>query len=399
MSEKPKAADPDRGNPVPRRARQSSFPDLPAVCLSGISWDDLTQRPQHIMSRYSKFAPVLMVEPPRNPRYGIILNYVRPRTREVFPNIRSVSVVKPFPRDSSLRLLQSINDAFVRQMIDSLVTRLGFEDHLLWCYRYDSLSYGRTSKAKLVVYDCVDDWPAYLKSIPGVEAEENRLITASHVVFTTSQRLLETKRRLNPHTYLVPNGVDFEHFDVLSTRPGVPPELERVPHPIIGFSGAVYGWVDLNLVEAIAKRRPDWSFVFVGPVHDGIDKPDFPNVHFIGYIPYEILPNYVASFDVCILPFRHDQVTESANPIKMYEYMATGKPIVSTSIPEVEKFSGLIRIAEGADGFEKAIAAAIDNDSNNLVSARQSSARANSWNQRIETIMGIVRTRREELGV
>ena len=153
------------------------------------------------------------------------------------------------------------------------------------------------------------------------------------------------------------------------------------------------------MVETIAKRRPDWSFVFVGPVREGLNKPNLTNVHFIGYVPYEVLPGYLAAFDVCILPFRRDRVTESVNPIKMYEYMATGKPIVSTSIPEVERYSDLIRIAEGPEAFEKAISDALKEDTPQLAKARRAMARENSWERRVWSIREIVRMRREDMGI
>ena len=372
--------------------------DLPAVCISGVSWGFMRQRPQHLIFRYAQHAPVLFVEPPSSPGYSVIFSYARSKASKIQRNLWSLRPKKMLPRDRTSHFLKAFNDRFTRNLIDKTVYRLNMGEHLLWCYRYDSLAYGRTAKSKIVLYDCVDDWASFWKSVKGVAEIESKLVVSSDIVLTTANRLYESKKKQNPHTYLVPNGVEYDHFSKASKTLDVPPSMERIPHPIIGFTGAVYEWVDLDLVAAIAKRRPEWSFVFVGPVPSRMRIPDLPNVRFLGEVPYDVLPSYLSNFDACILPFRHNEITENANPIKMYEYLATGKPIVSTGIAEVIKFSNLIYIAEGVDEFEEHIEIALK-EGENRSEARRAAAAGNSWDQRMLSILGIIRERRDELGV
>lgn len=396
-----------------RTATWSPPIDLPAICISSTEWGFLTQRQQHLMHRYSAHAPVLFVDPLQHASHLILLRLAKPQLHQVSPRLWSLSFVKDSLHDRTVPQLgfgsnlltkqmphlEFLSDLLTRQMVRSTARRLEIEKHLLWCYRYESAVFKHSTKTKFVVYDCVDDWSAFGTQHRYVRSREMRLLAISDVVFTTSSRLYEAKRRLNPHTYLVQNGVDFEHFNVTARNLGVPTSLERVAQPIIGFTGAVDNWIDLDLIKTIANRRPEWSFVFVGPISDRISMPRLPNMHFLGKVPYDVLPQHIAAFKVCLLPFRHTELTESVDPIKMYEYLAVGKPIVSTDLPEVRRFAHLIDIADGTTAFERAIALALEEDSPDLVRDRQAVAAANSWNRRFETMMRIIQERRDAIGV
>ena len=350
------------------------------------------------MLRYSRRAPVLYVEPVQPPHRRVVVGYPGAPTHKISEGLWSLSIVKPLPLDRTFDWVKNVNESMVRGRVISVARELRLHDYLLWFSYYDSLGLDRTESTRFKVYDCIDDWSefrqAYRDRLPEMEA---RLVKESQVVFATSRRLYEGKHRLNPHTYLVPNGVDFEHF----SRPAgltVPPALQDVQHPTIGYSGAISWWVDLELVEAVARKRPDWSFVFVGPVKEGIRLPRLANVRFVGQVPYEAVPSYLSVFDVCLIPFRQTRLIESVDPIKVYEYLATGKPIVSTPLPQVERFRPFVEIVEGPN-LEHAIEQALKDDSSDRREARKGIAAENSWDRRFAEIMRIIHERRQEVGM
>ncbi len=383
----------------PRESATLRIPDLPAVCISSVEWDFLKQRPQHLMIRYADCAKVLFVDHPRRAGRSVILPLAKIRFRHVAPHLWSLSTHKALPFDRKFQFARDANVSILSRMIRNAMRRLEIKKHILWCYLHSSAPFVTSLKPSLTVYDCVDDWAAFYQPRKQIESEEMRLVKVSDVIFTSSRLLYEAKKQANPNTYLVPNGVDFEHFSSAARIEDVPASMASITHPIVGFSGAVHHWINLDLVADVAKHEPGWSFVFVGPIGDQVKVPHLPNMHFLGQVPYEYLPPYVAAFDVCIMPFRVTPLTESADPIKMYEYLATGKPIVSTSLPEVRKFARLIGIADGAANFRKSISLALEEDSPQEHRARQAVARENSWDSRFQTMMKIIDERRNEFGV
>ncbi len=403
-------------HPHERSLGVAAFADLPAICISSTEWDFLFQRQQHLMRLFSRYSPVLFVDPLRQPSPLVFIRSVKPRLNQITPGLFSLS----FPENpgngqaapdmmrkmrrisgtlsSKIPHFRLLNNLLTKRMVCSATKVLHINNHILWCYRYDSATF-RRSKSKLVVYDCVDDWSAFGTTFHDVNSLERNLLAVSDIVFTSSRRLYEMKSRYNSHTYHVPNGVDFEHFSTAAKNPRRPAPLENISHPIMGFHGATYTWIDLVLIERIARRRPDWSFVFVGPVGGNVRTPRLPNMHFLGKVPYNVLPEYVASFDVCLLPFKRVELTQSVDPIKMYEYLAAGKPIVSTSIPEVHKFSDYAAIADDDMDFERAIASALTEDNASQAKARQEIASKNSWANRFKTMAKIIGDYREVKGI
>jgi len=184
--------------------------------------------------------------------------------------------------------------------------------------------------------------------------------------------------------------VDLAHFaTALDGGLEIPAELRALPRPVIGFFGLLADWVDLDLVRDIAKRRPDWSFALVGKQATGTEAlRGLPNVHLLGQKPYALLPAYCRGFDVGIIPFRKSDLTLRANPLKLREYLAAGLPVVSTSLPEVARYGGLVHLAEGTDGFTQAIARALGERSPASDRARAAAMEAESWEARVAEIEG-----------
>ena len=222
----------------------------------------------------------------------------------------------------------------------------------------------------------------------GVVQDEERLLRMADVVFVTAQALLETRRKLHSNVHLVPNAADYEHF-ARSVPPA--PELVRLPSPIIGYVGALAPWVDYELLRFLAESRPSWSFVFVGPILSDVSPlRGLANVHLLGYRAYPSLPSYLAGFDVCIIPFRMNDLIEATNPVKFYEYLAAGKPVVATPLPEILPFSGVVRVADSPESFLEAVEESITGDSESRASERRAVARHHTWRARVEQISAIL---------
>jgi glycosyltransferase involved in cell wall biosynthesis len=243
----------------------------------------------------------------------------------------------------------------------------------------DALPYLRW---QTLVYHCADDY-AHVRGFPGTLPRlEEELCRRADLVITTSHTLCEERGRYNPHTYWIPNGADVEHF----AEPVAPAtELEGMRRPIVGFIGGLSQWVDVELIAGIARARPGWSIVLIGPV--GVDVSVLrmlPNVHLLGARPYQQAPAYLASMDVALIPFRQEPVTYHADPIKAYEYLAAGVPVVATDLPALRRFKHLIALADSEVGFVEQVQAAIEAGRECGRAARQREGVQHSWSRRFE---------------
>ena len=215
-------------------------------------------------------------------------------------------------------------------------------------------------------------------------AAERRLIERVDRVYVTSPRLLETKGGINPRTIFSPNGVDYRAF---ATPAPEPADLASVPHPRVGYVGVLKEQLDWNLLSTLATTHPGWSFVLVGPVrgvHVSIREPlaslrTLPNVHLLGERSAETLPAYLQAMDVAILPYRRNAYTDCINPLKLYEALAAGTPVVATRLRTLEAFSAVIAIVDNIGEWSSSIAAAISDVSVARKTERQALARKYDW--------------------
>lgn len=247
----------------------------------------------------------------------------------------------------------------------------------------------------LLVFDSVDEpseefasWKPYY----------HRAVSTADVVLATSDRLYSMAREINPHTYLVPNGCDYDYFSLAGNKNlPVPHDMMGITGPIIGYIGAIASWCDLNLIERMAAEHPDWNIVMIGPLYNIVNVPRRPNIHWVGFKTYESLSSYLQLFDVGIIPFKKTSMTASVNPIKMWEYMAAGIPVVSTAIPEVKKYANLVYYSENEEDFIQNILRAFYEDVGKS-EQRRALARENSWLIRAHQIVQIIENRLAEKG-
>ncbi|HHT9137180.1 MAG TPA: glycosyltransferase [Candidatus Wunengus sp. YC60] len=269
--------------------------------------------------------------------------------------------VVPLQRYSFIR---RFNRFLMSAMLKFYINKMGIKQEILWTYNPLTVRLLNIKGFKKIIYHCVDD----IKAQPGMpvnifEQAEKDLVERSHIVFATSPKLMETRMAWNPNTYYFPNVADFKHFskarDIETIIPG---DLLEIPAPRIGFIGAISDYkVDFNLLRCVAKARPGWSIVLIGKVGEGDPWTktglfqDIPNIHIMGPRPYAELPCYLKGLDVTILPNVLNEYTESMFPMKFFEYLAAGKPVVSVDLSALREYRNVVYIARSLQDFIRGI--------------------------------------------
>jgi glycosyltransferase involved in cell wall biosynthesis len=251
---------------------------------------------------------------------------------------------------------------------------------------------------RLCVYYCIDDYAAH----PGVDPEivgqlDDELTRSADQVFVAPPAMVEAKKALNPHTVFSPHGVDAELFGrARDERTPVPEIARRLPHPVVGFFGLLGDWIDIDLLAFMAKARPTWSFLLVGHAYADVQAlRELGNVVMVGPQPYESLPGWARSFDVAVIPYRDTQQVRNANPLKLREYLATGRPVVATPNPEIERFREWIRIARTGPEFLAQIEAALEPEGAAAAERRIAAVRSMTWEARVQSSLDILGERLE----
>ena len=371
----------------------SSTPDL--VCLSHLRWDFVYQRPQHLLSRFANGRRVFFVEEP-------IISEGGEARLEVSRREKGLHVVTPhLPAELAG---EETRDSALRELVDRLFAEHAIADHVLWYYTPMATVWTRHLKPLAVVYDCMDELSAF-KGAPRVMRErEADLFARADLVFTGGQSLYEAKREQHANAYCFPSSIDAPHFAQARCPNVTDPEDQReIPHPRIGFFGVIDERLDIALLDAVAAERPDWHLVIVGPVVkiDPAELPRRANIHYLGGKSYQELPAYIAGWDVAMMPFARNDSTRFISPTKTPEYLAAGRPVVSTSIRDVVRpygEMGLVHIADTPAEFVAAIEAARAEDAE----ARRREADAflaqtswdQTWGRMAELIEDTVTTRR-----
>lgn len=305
---------------------------------------------------------------------------------------------------ASVPWLTKLNRFLMKLQVERLLHKLRFrqESLVVWINHPYQLEEVGLVEEKLLVYDCFDDYLCRDKGkrLINLKQRENTFLSRADVVFVVSEELLKMMQGRKKNVHLVANGVDVDLFaKAMDPDTEIPLGIDTLPHPIIGFVGKVAAWLDFVLLAKLAISHPEWSLAFVG-MHDGEKKlSDIPgyqlfrkaqNVYFFGPKPHKCLPGYLKAFDVCVIPYLLEGQVPSSSPLKLYEYLATGKPIVSVNIPHVSSFEPLVRVAHSADEFERNVEEALKEKDSTLCQQRLDIARKNSWNRRAEKVLEII---------
>lgn len=362
------------------------------VVVAALPWGFLWQRPQQIASGLAiKGHRVIYFQNPTYLKTSIKINNSF-LTREAMQNLYVANLFPP-PFFGKLRV---VTEKLGFLLFKTYLRWLSIKPDVVIIYSlmYDFLLGPMKSMGLRILYDCIDDHSAFsgTSDVSKVLKAEERIVKESAVVTATSRNLCERLSKTNPNCHYVPNAVDFDHFHKATRITEKPKDMQHLKPPIIGFIGAIYDWIDIGLICKLAQTHPDYSIIIVGPIEYGQERlRKQQNITTVGAKPYSLLPHYLAHVDVCLIPFKINRLTLAANPIKLYEYLAAGKPVVSTPLPEVrDNASHVAMIADDADDFIRKVETAANETKNpkdrGLIQERINFAKNNSWKARVDTI-------------
>jgi glycosyltransferase involved in cell wall biosynthesis len=318
------------------------------LCFCHLRWNFVYQRPQHLLSRFARQSRVYVIEdpffdaPPGGSNYQVSKD----------PHLE-VWIIEPhlepgLPHDQGIEIQ--------RLLLNNLLQNHHIHQYIAWYYSPMALSFSDHLQSLVTVYDCMDELSAFLHAPPALKQQEKLLMQRADIVFTGGQCLYDAKKHLHHNIHPFPSSIDKEHFAQARTITTDPPGQAGIPHPRIGFHGVIDERLDIHLLDQLALRRPQWQFVLVGPVVkiDPGTLPRHPNIHYAGGKTYQELPAWLAGWDIAMLPFALNESTRFISPTKTPEYLAGGKPVISTAIRDViDPYGklGLVRIANSPEAF------------------------------------------------
>ncbi len=369
------------------------------IFVSMENWDEVWRRNQFLCAGLARRFPemkILFVGTPRNVSHGIrsgSLSKMREKATAAVPGLPNITVTRPVKlMPNSLRSGRRMNEAMARAHVRRVSREIGIKRPLLWLNPHSAVHMAGRMGERAVVYDITDDWS--LATVPPWEKQlildqDAALCKRADLVIVCSEALEKSRRSKCSRILLLPNGVDPAHYTPVSQP--VKTRHAEWPSPVLGYTGTLHAdRVDVDLLIGIARSFSDGAIVLIGPncMPDATTNrlKAESNIKLMGEVPYSKLPEYMARFDVCIVPHNETPFTESLNPIKLWEYLAGGKPIVSTKVAGFRDYPSLCHIASGVDAFAEACKAALKEDIGNS-EKRIAEASMNSWDRRIDCLL------------
>ncbi len=361
--------------------------DFPIIVHCHLRWDFVWQRPQQIFSRLAKNHRVLFIEDP-------VIAEGEPHLAidEPYPNL--VRIVPQIPQHLAVNADKDA-EIFLPQIKEALRTHPllagRFESPVHWFYSpMPAPGYMGQFGAAGVVYDCMDELANFRFAPPDIADRERFVMSNADVVFTGGYQLFDAKSKHHDNVHVYGCGVDVEHYSkARDEKTEIPAAVAAAPGPRFGYFGVIDERLDYELISALADRFPDASIVMAGPLAkvDPNDLPKQANIHWLGQQRYEDLPAIVKGFDVCLMPFALNEATKYINPTKTLEYMAGGKPIVSTAVADVVRnFTPIVDVAYSQDEFLDAVDRAWREPNANLIAQGIERAAGSSWDATVESM-------------
>jgi glycosyltransferase involved in cell wall biosynthesis len=368
--------------------------DAPIIVHSHLRWDFVWQRPQQLLSRFAQRSHVLFVE---EPMYADDIGDARLDLS--LPMERVHRAVPKLPGE-----LRGEYDASISVIRELLRRELAADGALgALCVRPIQWFYTPMPAPAMigafderaVVYDCMDELSKFRFAPTALVDRERYLMAQADVVFTGGYKLSQSKAKYHNNVHFFGCGVDVAHFATArSADVEVPREIASLPRPVVGYYGVIDERIDYDLLRTLAASLTDVELVMVGPVVkvDPAELPQADHIHWLGQRQYAELPAHVKGFDVCLMPFALNEATEYINPTKTLEYMAAGKPIVSTAISDVvHNFTPVVAVAESPEEFVAAVRAAIERPNAEMIARGLEQARANSWESIVSRMERLIR--------
>jgi len=366
------------------------------VCLSHLRWDFVYQRPQHLLSRFARRNRVFFFEEPIFTDGETRLD-ISPREDNLFVLVPHISHVD--------RKSGNVTD-IQRAMLDEIFVSQNIEDFVLWFYTPMAMDFSAHLQPLTTIFDCMDELSAFKNAPPELIENERRLLEKADLVFTGGQSLYEAKKDKHKRVFAFPSSIDAAHFRQARDmeQEQEPDDQQSIASPRLGYCGVIDERIDIQLLDEAARLRPDWQFVMIGPVVK-ISEEDLPrreNIHYLGGKNYQELPAYLSGWDVALMPFALNESTKYISPTKTPEYLAAGKPVVSTPIRDVVRpygELGLVHIAATAEEFVAACEKALDENSNERIKLADEFLAQISWDKSWGQMADLIDQARLEKGI
>lgn len=382
-------------SPLPRPSHD--FSGVPVVAFSSNDWSDIPSSTSHLMRQLARSRTVLYIDTIgiRTPRLtGRDARRALDKLRRALSGARRVDrnlyvwspIVIPLHGSGTARRLNAGLLGFLTRRV---MQRLGMRSPIVYVALPSALDAVTQLPRTALVYHCVDDYREFTGAPRAAyRSMEDRLVRLADLTVVSSPRLLELRKEGARSIVYIPHGVDLEWFEGFLESDVVLPDLDGLANPIAGFVGRIGDWIDLDLVCRCAQEMPGWSFVIVGPTNVDLERyAGFSNLVFLGPKPHEDIPHYIKRFSVGLLPFVDNDVSASVNPLKLYEYLAVGKPVVSTTSLDMSEFADVVEVAR-PDDFPAAIRAAHEADTPERGEARRRFVSNYSWESIADRLVG-----------
>jgi glycosyltransferase involved in cell wall biosynthesis len=368
---------------MPMQKIQAKPPlDYPIIVHCHLRWEGVWQRPQQFLSRLSNNHRVLFVEGPR-----LVENNEPPTFRLLpVPNFPHVTILQTFFPASRFHDGVWVDAERLRLLKEAVDGPLAgqFKRPVQWFYDPMAVaSFARKLDERAIVYDCMDQLSQFKFAPPELIQRERELLATADVVFAGGRKLHESKSRLNQNCHFYGCGVEIDHFaKARANETMVPHDLDFVHRPILGYFGVVDERLDYALIEKLADANSNWNIVIIGPLAK-VDPNSLPvrtNIYWLGKRDYAQLPAYTKAFSVCLMPFALNEATEYINPTKALEYMAAGKQIISSAVPDVvSNFSSVVKVAGSHEEFIQYCRNAVESPDHGAVERGLEMTEQNGW--------------------
>ncbi|MBT1698367.1 glycosyltransferase [Fulvivirgaceae bacterium PWU4] len=355
------------------------------VCFSHLRWNFVYQRPQHLLSRFARHFKVYFIE---EPLFDASADYL-----DISTPAENLWVVVPHLREG---LRDDAAIAHQKELISGLFIERNITDYIFWYYTPMMLNVSDQFNPAMTIYDCMDELSAFKFAPQCLKDKENELFTKADMVFTGGYSLYEAKKHRHPDVHPFPSSIDTEHYFKARLYTVDPSDQAGIPHPRIGYFGVIDERIDLSLIEGIARRKPEWHLVMIGPTAkiSPDTLPKLPNIHYLGMKQYSELPSYISGWDIAMMPFAHNESTRYISPTKTPEYLAAGRPVISTPIIDVLRQygrNGLVNIAGTPEEFVRVASLELENtDRDEWLQHVNEFLSQNSWDKTWQRMMYLI---------
>jgi len=382
-------------------------PDI--LCFSSSDWEGVWGSRQQVMACFAKRGyRVLFIEQMAGLEHFLRHPDLRLRHKErrgsnprsLMENLWVATPPWLIPGRYFFPSVNQVNGWIIKRWLTPILGKLNFHDFLLWIYKPEHVALIGQFQEAMCIYHCIDEWTAGIRGRKRtvIKSLENRLLDRADLVFANSPPTYADKKQLNPNTFRVPSAVNPEPFrQALDMTTPVHPSLQYIPLPRIGYCGSINERLDYPILESAVKQYPQYSFVFIGDTYPWpvnalpLERlKRFKNVYFPGKFLYQEIPSLLKGLQVCLLPYVSDERAFYRSPLKLYEYLAAGKPVVSTDNPEVQEAHDLVYIATSKVDFIELVDFALKHDSESERQKRLAFAEKNSWDKRVDQMESLI---------